>query len=437
MSTENQSAIDEKKSEDEGTNKNVDWRGFLKNLGHGLITGILIGVVCVGSVGLFLAKAANANVFPTEINMQPYEDIKRDLDIEVIYMNPVKILPYFGLGFWADPEKYYIQEANFFNSKADINFMDKFFNTWLCSLQKKDTFFFIFETDVLKSMMRMSFAVISGVFFYMNYLPEWLTMLVFSMFFAIILIGIYVSNIIYGIYAHVVKYVELISFLLKPNDDEDTLLLDYPGIIMYSVLYFWAAIISVIISPALITIYTLFKALSVNYIVRKKDKIDEPPQKMNLISFIKNVFYYKKTFIIILSVLKLMSSTNSYLGSSYMIGLIIAILILIFGLNILIPDDPDDSLFSVLNPNFPTLEQQEPKSGNFIDICNSKVDTNKVVSNTNPKSSINISIVTKQPVDVLEAVIPEKENKKIIGGGGKRKDSMTKSKQKIYNLKLV
>jgi hypothetical protein len=262
-------------------------------------------------------------------------------------------------------------------------------------------------------------------------------MLVFSMFFAIILIGIYVSNIIYGIYAHVVKYVELISFLLKPNDDEDTLLLDYPGIIMYSVLYFWAAIISVIISPALITIYTLFKALSVNYIVRKKDKIDEPPQKMNLISFIKNVFYYKKTFIIILSVLKLMSSTNSYLGSSYMIGLIIAILILIFGLNILIPDDPDDSLFSVLNPNFPTLEQQEPKSGNFIDICNSKVDTNKVVSNTNPKSSINISIVTKQPVDVLEAVIPEKENKKIIGGGGKRKDSMTKSKQKIYNLKLV
>ena len=208
---------------------------------------------------------------------------------------------------------------------------------------------------------------------------------------------------------------------------------------MYSILYFWATIISITISPALITIYTLFKALSVNYIVRKKDKIDEPPQKMNLISFIKNVFYYKKTFIIILSVLKLMSSTNSYLGSSYMIGLIIAILILIFGLNILIPDDPDDSLFSVLNPNFPTLEQQEPKSGNSINMCNNKVDTNKVVSNTNTNtnSSINISIVTKQPADVLEAVIPEKENKKIIGGGGKRKDSMTKSKQKIYNLKLV
>ena len=77
----------------------------------------------------------------------------------------------------------------------------------------------------------------------------------------------------------------------RRDDDEDTLLLDYPGIIMYAILYFWAAVISIMISPAIITIYTLFKALSVNYIVRKKDKTDEPPQKMNLISFIKNVFY--------------------------------------------------------------------------------------------------------------------------------------------------
>jgi hypothetical protein len=417
----------------------VDWGGFFKNFGSGLIMVILIGIVCIGSIGLFLAKAANANVFPTDINMQPYENIKRDLDIEIIYMNPVKILPYYGLGFWADPEKYWIQEANFFNSKADINFMDKFLNMWLCSLQKKDTFFWIFETDVLKSMMRMSFVIISTVFFYMNYLPEWLTMIVFSTFFAIILGGIYVSNFIYGIYTHVVKYIELISVLLKPNDGEATLLFDYPGIIMYSILYFWGAIISIMISPALITIYTLFKALSVNYIVRKKDKPDDPPQKMNLISFIKNVFYYKKTFIIILAMFKLMGSANSYLGSSYMLGVIIAILILIFGLNILIPDDPDDSLFSVLNPKFPTLDQQEAKSGNSIDICNvdiKKVDTNKVVSNSDKNSSINISIVTKQPADVLEVIIPEGNTKKIIGGG-KRKISITKSKQKLYNLKLV
>lgn len=433
MSTEEPSAIDEKKAEDEGTTTDkADWGGFFKNFSNGLISGILIGVVCVGSIGLFLAKAANANVFPTEINMQPYTNIKRELTEEIIFMNPVKILSWYGLGFWAEPEKYWIQEANFFNSKADINFMDKFFDMWLCSLQKKtDSFFWIFETDVLKSMMCMSFFVISSVFFYMNYLPEWLTMLVFALFFSIIFIGICVSNFIYGIYAHIVKFIDLISVLLKPNN-EDPLLFDYPGIIMYSILYFWAALFSLIISPALITIYTLFKALSVNYIVRKKNNNpDEPAQKMNLISFIKNVFYYKKTFIIILAMLKLMSSANSYLGSSYMPGVIIAILILIFGLNILIPDDADDNLFSVLNANFPTLDQQVPKEGPSIDIC--KPDTNKTSNATNTNPIPSISIVTQQPSNVLD--VASSGNKMI--GGGKRKPSIPKSRQKIYNLKLV
>ena len=307
--------------------------------------------------------------------------------------------------------------------------MDKFFDMWLCSLEKKtDSFFWIFETDVLKSMMRMSFLIISNVFFYMNYLPEWLIMLVFSLFFSIILIGIYASNFIYGIYTHIVKLIDLISVLLKPNN-EDPLLSDYPGIIMYSILYFWAAVFSVVISPALITLYTLFKALSVNYIVRKKDnKPDDPVQKMNLISFIKNVFYYKKTFIIILAMLKLMSSTNSYLGSSYMPGVIIAILILIIKLKILIPDDADDTLFSVLNTNFPPLDKQVPKEGINIDICNP--DTNKVVTNTTPSI---ISPVTKQPSNVLE--VASSGNKMI--GGGKRNPIVPKSKQKIYNLKLV
>jgi hypothetical protein len=431
MSTEEPSAINDKKAQDEGTTtEKADWGGFFINFSNGLISGILLGVVCVGSIGLFLAKAANANVFPTEINMQPYANVKRDLTEEIIFMNPVKILPHYGLGFWADPEKYWIQEANFFNSKADINFMDKFFDIWLCSLQKKsDSLFWIFETDVLKSMMRMSFFIISSVFFYMNYLPEWLTMLVFALFFAAILTVIYVGNFIYGIYTHVVKFIELISVLLKPNN-EDPILSDYPGIIMYSILYFWAAFFSVIISPVLITTYTLFKALSVNYIVRKKDnKPDEPVQKMNLISFIKNVFYYKKTFIIILAMLKLMSSTNSYLGSSYMPGVIIAILILIFKLKILIPDDADDTLFSVLNTNFPPLDKQVPKEGININICNP--DTNKVVASTDTPSII--SIVTKQPSNVLEVASPGNK----MMGGGKRNPVVTKSKQKIYNLKLV
>jgi hypothetical protein len=245
----------------------------------------------------------------------------------------------------------------------------------------------------------MSFVIFSSIFFYMNYLPEWLIMILFGFFFFVIIYVIYISNFIYGIYTHIIKYIDLITYLLFPANKK-VILTDYPGIIMYSIFYFWAAFISVMITPAIITTYTLFKALTVNYTVRKKDNDteDKTTQKMNLVSFIKNVFYYKKTFIIILTMIKLILSANSYLGSSYMLGLIIAILILIFGLKILIPSDADDSLFSVLNDKFPPLDQQVPKKGSPIDMCNKEANTDL---NVNAGVS-SISNITKQPSNVLK-----------------------------------
>ena len=459
MTTLEPSAIDEKKGEKKDTTtKKADWKGFFKNFSTSFITSILIGVVCIGSIGLFFAKSANANIFPTNYNMQPYSNIKRDLKLEIIYMNPVKILPYYGLGFLADPEKFWIQEANFFNPEANINFMDSFFETWLCSLQKKDKSpFWIFETDVLKNMMCMSFVIFSGIFFYMNYLPEWLIMIVFSMSFLGILYLMYILNFIYGIYTHIIKFIDLISYLFFPANKE-VIWLDYPGIFMYSILYFWTTVISIIITPAIITAYTLFKALTVNYIVRKKDnKTDEPIQKMNLVSFIKNVFYYKKIFIIILTMINLILSANSYLGSSYTLGLIIAILILIFGMKLLIPNDVDDSLFSVLNDKFPPLDQQVPQKGSPVDMCN-KESNNELNTDTVTNMDTGISNVTNQPLNVLKinqnkimptrptelvapaiesqvapVVAPVEPNQNMIGGKRENK----RCKQKIYKIQLV
>jgi hypothetical protein len=282
----------------------------------------------------------------------------------------------------------------------------------------------------------------------MNYLPEWLIMILFGFFFFVIIYVIYISNFIYGIYTHIIKYIDLITYLLFPANKK-VILNDYPGIIMYSIFYFWAAFISVMITPAIITTYTLFKALTVNYTVRKKDNDteDKTTQKMNLVSFIKNVFYYKKTFIIILTMMKLILSANSYLGSSYMIGVIIAILILIFGLKILIPSDADDSLFSVLNDKFPPLDQQVPKKGSPIDMCNKEVNKDL---NINTNIETGISNITKQPLNVLKTnlnksmltrskeqsaplAVSNDSNKNMIGG----KRENIKTKQKIYKIKLV
>jgi hypothetical protein len=69
MTTVEPSAIDEKKAEENGTTtEEADWSGFFRNFSSGLVFNILIGFVFVGSIGLFFAKSANANIFPTNIN---------------------------------------------------------------------------------------------------------------------------------------------------------------------------------------------------------------------------------------------------------------------------------------------------------------------------------------------------------------------------------
>ena len=151
MSETEATAIDEKKAEDSGsTTDKADWKAFSKNFSHGLITGIFFGVIVIGSMGLFLAKVANANILPTDCDIQPYpsdnpidkDDLikARDVATDIIYMNPVKILGFFGLGFWMQPQPndkaYYIQEANFVNQKAELNFMDDFNSQTNCKSQK-------------------------------------------------------------------------------------------------------------------------------------------------------------------------------------------------------------------------------------------------------------------------------------------------------------
>ena len=149
--------------------------------------------------------------------------------------------------------------------------------------------------------------------------------------------------------------------------------------------------------------------------------------------------------------INLILSANSYLGSSYTLGLIIAILILIFGMKLLIPNDVDDSLFSVLNDKFPPLEQQVPQKGSPIDMCNKEANNEL---NTTTNMDTGISNVTKQPLNVLKInqnkvmptrstelvapaiesqVAPVEPNQNMVGG----KRGNIKPRQKLYKIQLV
>lgn len=430
MSTEETTAIDEKKAEEEGTTtEKTDWAGFFKNFGISLTTGIIISVAVMGSVGLFLSKVASANILPVNFDMAPYANFSRNVDMDVIYMNPVKILPYFGLGFWEGPEKgkYWIQEANFVNPILP-NFMDNFKNSWFCKLSSSESHFLKYEHDAIGQTMCGAFNIIRYIFFYMNYLPEWATMLLVGVIYIPLFFTIMWLNYIWGFISHIRYLGNLFSDMTKLPENEDNQLAYYiKNLIKFYFLiicYLIGACFSMALSPFFITIYTFFKSVSADYIVREKPE-GKQTKPLNILDFIKSAFYYKKTFIIILTMINLLMSANSYLGSSYIPGVIIAILILIFGLKILVPDDAETSLYQVLNPDaFPNFDLDKP----FADSDKSPAnlcDKNAQPTRDSAISSNSVTKVTEKPVNVTQP------------GGQQGGRKMKMPKQKMYNIRLV
>lgn len=528
MSTTEPIVTDENKTEEtENTTDKADWKGFSKNLSYGLITGIFIGVIVIGSTGLFLAKVANANILPTECDIEPYpvigseEVTARIVPMEIIYMNPVKIFSFFGLNFWTEPTSYYTQEANFVNADAELNFMNDFKNSWLCSLKNKaypplkaditevitaaetaavtaDTGataakskswmpngwfmpknernfgkkqdaegnyvdvdlnelpqyspFWAYEFETLKKMTVNSFSMINSVFFYMNYLPEWGTMIFFALFFGVIITIIFLANWLYGLWSHLSNFGDLVSNLYNPKRfnkgttrvTEDPTWYEKGLIFPFFVMgYFICAMYSAIfIGPTMVTLYAFFKALRANYVIRdnNNEKASKDAPKQNLFSFIKSTLYYKKTFLIILVMLNLMGVTNEYLGTSYLPGVIIAILILIFGLKILEVNVPED-LFKVTNANFPPLIQPDVDllTDQLVNMCSDK--PTKIV--TDPK--IITTVTGFVGSDVLQNVKAEAQSQTVKAEvrsimpliGGRPNKKIPKTKTKFYNLKLV
>jgi hypothetical protein len=313
--------------------------------------------------------------------------------------------------------------------------------------------FWTFEHNTLKSMLCMSFTILSNVFYYMNYLPEWATMIICALFFSIILTIIYMGNFIYGAFRHITNVLELWQNLWDPNTFNDIpkgpngvnmgpqTVLDRVILCLYFLLYLIAGFWSAMAAPAFITFYTFIKALSATYVVRQKEPSNNPKDapKMNLMSFIKNVLYYKKTFIIILVMLNLMGATNEYLGVSYMPGVIIAILILIFGMNVLAIDEPK-ALFSVLpNVEVPSLRHPPALKGAETNTCFPVPDIKPADDAEN-----RTGIMTGQPINVLKATTIG--GSKIFKGGRVKnvflpKATMPKAtkapKVKMYNIQLV
>lgn len=346
-------AIEDKKKG--SSEKKADFKGFIQNYFFVIIVSfILIGVILFGSIGLYLTKVSIADILPTNIDSAPYteissqelkEEIKKRLN--VVTMNPVKIRTWFGLGFWDEPVQTYSQKA-LFDYKE---FIDSFEGSWITKLKeysKPGTIlsnFTLFMSQVLMSMTAKSFDIITNIFQLLNYFPEWLAMLV-SLFLGIfICLFIYGYNFVVGIFYHILNLKQYFKEVSENNpeiweSDKSTSFLRIVKIILFCFIWWWVSLISIFITPLFVTLYTLIKPLTAKY------KLDKGTSDYSFWDFLKDNIIYKKSFLLTLATLGLINSTNSYLGGSYMFGLLIGIIIVAY-------------LFGLYNPSIPSDDKTQ------------------------------------------------------------------------------
>ena len=69
--TEDTSAIDEKKSDDPGT-FTPDFKGFTMNYVSSIIFTICVSIFIIGGLGLYTTKVAQSSILPDNIELAPY-----------------------------------------------------------------------------------------------------------------------------------------------------------------------------------------------------------------------------------------------------------------------------------------------------------------------------------------------------------------------------
>jgi hypothetical protein len=370
------------------------FEGFFYNYFYLIVFGILLGVVLIGSMGLYLTKVAYADILPTNINLEPYvessnvnkselmeEVIKR---AKIVTMNPVKIRGLFGFDFWNEPIETYSQKAYF-----DFpTFIKSFKKSWITKLRNNSkpgnifSNFNLFLYEVLSQMTASSFDIITNIFQILNYLPEWLTMLVTLFFGLIIGLFIYGYNFVVGIFYHIMNLKEYFrsESWTQPDtwesDSQNPLLMMFwwwkPGItkiIMFMFVWWWVTLISVFVSPLFVTLYTLITPLTATYKLEKGTN-----NTYNFWSFIKDNVIYKKSFLLVLATLGLINSTQTYLGNAYLFGLFIGILIVAFYFKIYTTNVPSGDPTETLGT---TIDIKDDELTKMIKQIGGKLKSNK------------------------------------------------------------
>jgi len=357
-----------------------NFKKFFANFG--VTTGIIIGFVVLGSIGLYMSKIALSGILPTNPLFKPYTcldntDPVKSGDIE---MNIVREFGLKGLGWMLgqSPISAYSQQATFDEKAFEKTFKGGYIKSLFDATQNPNpSNFSLWRSDVLNVMVSSSFSIIQTVFGSVGSLNESVAMFLFGLFGVACLPFLMLYNIGNSFWNHITsllnvgsltKGLEFLKLKTRAENGEKDFSppppLSFDGFFIgkkeptditvgekirfglkwiFTVIgiacYFLVSML--LFSPVFVTFYTLFKPLLAKYRLKLNetysgDSGSGKSESKGLFSFIRDTFAYKRSYIIFLSIINLFMQTNTYLGTYYFAAVIIAVIIAIVYCNIFV-----------------------------------------------------------------------------------------------------
>jgi hypothetical protein len=322
--------VEEKKSKLQGMAKEMEkFKEFFTNLTNNVIFKLVVRTIVFGTMGLYIAKVAQSNILPDDVDLSPFTDIKRNVSQTPIDVNIIKERTFWGLGIWDKPINVYSEKIEFDNDE----FLKSYNSSLLCLLKKyanPESIFgnvCLYFSKVLSETTANSFWFTNKLFNVYNYLPEWLIMLT-SGFYPSIFLGLFfVFNLLAGIIPHI-KH--LIQYFRKPSwsgsewESEGNIHFLRPiKWILFWFLWFWISLNSMIIMPIYLTFYNFIAPLTAKY------KVQGEPKERHFGNFLLDTIFYKKSFLLSIFSYYLGVNAFKFLPKMYFAALIISLFFIV------------------------------------------------------------------------------------------------------------
>jgi len=354
--TEDTSAIDDKKTEDTGTPP-ADFKGFIFNYIYSIVFTIIISIFIIGGIALYTTKVVKAeNILPINIDYAPYTDklnpnIANKTKIEINIMRP---------HFFSDETHTTSQTVNF----KSREYLDSFVNSIICSLKSwanpKNTMsnYGLYFSKVYDLIVSYNFWFINFIYGTLGFLPESIIMILFGLFGPLLYIVLFLFNNAISIIFHIINLGQIFKGTTTISENELAWSKNTAwgwtfiwNILLFFVLGITLCFASAFVIPIFFTIYALLAPLYVKYDLLNTDTNSTLRENQTFFDFIKSTFVYKKFLFFILATISLVYNGMNYLGTSSLIGIVIAIIIVymlgLYNNSIPTPEDGDGFRVSI------------------------------------------------------------------------------------------